>query len=59
VKIYSERFSVARGWHWRYERDCNANNRDKWLTVFRSDEPDVRFVAQCRKPLERELTMRS
>jgi len=55
MKIYSERFSAARGWHWQYERDCNANNQHKWLAIFRADEPGVRFIVSARGPKESEL----
>ena len=50
IKIWSRRYSVARGNHWQYERDSLDENVQSWLAVFRKDEPNVIFTASKRKP---------
>lgn len=50
MKIWSRRFTIALGNHWKYERDCNEMNVQEWLKVFRDDEPNVIFIASKRKP---------
>lgn len=50
MKIWSKRFSVARGNHWKMERDCDLSNFQAWLKIFREDEPKVLFIASSRKP---------
>lgn len=50
LKIWSRRTSMARGLHWKFERDCTEETREQWLEVFRKDEPGVLFVALDRKP---------
>lgn len=50
MKIYSLRFTPARGNHWSYERDCTEENCQEWLKVFRADAPGVTFIATKRKP---------
>lgn len=43
IGLYSKRWSVAKGWHWKYERDCSEENIYEWLRVFQMDEPGVTF----------------
>jgi hypothetical protein len=50
IKIWSLRYSVARGKHWTIERECLPTTVNDWLDVFRRSEPDVTFVASVRKP---------
>lgn len=50
MKIWSLRFSFARGDHWRLERECAEDTTQQWLDIFRADEPGVCFVARTRKP---------
>ncbi len=50
LKLYSRRHSVARGNHWRYERDVTEENAQEWLAVFRKDESGVLFLVNNRKP---------
>jgi len=50
VKIWSKRFSVAKGNHWVAERDCTESNAKEWLAIFQADEPNVLFLASNRKP---------
>ena len=35
---------------WTYVRDARGDEVDKWLAVFRRDEPGVVFVASSTKP---------
>lgn len=50
LKIWSKRWSVARGNHWVCERDSLPENAQAWLKIFRDDEPNVLFVASKRQP---------
>ena len=50
LKIYSKRWNAFRGAHWAIERDCNPDNVQDWLKIFRADEPGVVFVASKRRP---------
>lgn len=50
LKIWSKRWSVARGNYWQYERDSLPENVQAWLKIFRDDEPNVCFIASARKP---------
>lgn len=50
MKIWSKRFSVAKGNHWVAERDCREEDAQAWLKIFREDEPKVLFIASKRKP---------
>lgn len=49
-KIWSKRFSVAQGNHWKLERESTEENVQAWLKIFREDEPKVLFLASLRKP---------
>lgn len=49
-KIYSIRYSAAKGKHWQEERSCAEDNVQAWLAVFRGDEPGVLFIASKRRP---------
>lgn len=44
LKLWSKRFSVAKGLHWQYERDVNQSNQQDWMRIFKQDEPDVYFL---------------
>ena len=50
MKIWSLRHSIARGSHWKYERDCIKGEENAWLAIFRADEYAVKFVASEKKP---------
>jgi hypothetical protein len=50
MKIWSLRYTPAKGTHMQAERDCNIGNAQAWLEVFRADEPRVIFIASVRKP---------
>ena len=50
VKIWSQRYSPARGNYMLEERECKEEEVQAWLKVFREDEPKVLFLASKRKP---------
>ena len=41
--LYSHRWTPARGWHWKYERECEEDTAQDWLEVFKEDEPNITF----------------
>lgn len=49
-KIWSKRFTPARGNHWVHERDCSEETIQPWLKIYREDEPNVIFIGGTRKP---------
>lgn len=50
TNLWSLRFSTAKGWHWKLERECSLKNAPEWYIVFTMDEPDVHFKLQQKKP---------
>jgi len=50
MKLWSRRWSVARGESWVWERDCMPATANEWLEVFRKSEPTVMFVLSYSKP---------
>ena len=50
IALYSKRWSVAKGWHWKHERNCEESTSSAWLDVFQQDEPEVEFVLSNKKP---------
>lgn len=50
IKLWSKRWSTARGWHWKLERECELANSQEWLAVFRMSEPDIEFKLSKIKP---------
>lgn len=50
LTLWSRRWAVTRGWHWRAERACAEITAHTWLSVFQADEPGVRFTLAYRKP---------
>ena len=50
MKLYSYRWSVAYGNHWKIEREVSDDTANDWLKVFQRDEPAVDFVVSKRKP---------
>lgn len=50
TNIWSKRYSHARGWYWKHERECFLTSASDWLDVFMLDEPDVEFVISVKKP---------
>jgi hypothetical protein len=50
MSLYSWRWTVTRGWHWKYERDVTPETQVGWLARFSEDEPDVIFRLDRRLP---------
>lgn len=50
VNLYSKRFSISRGWHWKLERVCNKDVASNWLKVFTKDEPMIEFKLATKQP---------
>lgn len=50
IGLFSKRFSVAKGWHWRIERVCEADSSEKWLKIFSEDEPGIEFKLSKKLP---------
>lgn len=55
ITIWSRRFSIARGWHIKRERECAAGEAEAWLRIFRGDEPQVPFAAGRGRPPRADL----
>lgn len=52
LRLYSKRFSIARGNHWVIEREVTEETCQQWLEIFRKDEPNVLFLVSDKKPKE-------
>lgn len=50
LNLWSKRWSTAKGWHWKLERDCLPENKDAWLDVFQKDEPTIEFKVCLNRP---------
>lgn len=50
MKLWSQRWTVANGWHWQLERKVRPEDAEQWLKVFRSDEPGILFIVSENKP---------
>lgn len=50
LNIYSKRWSTAKGWYWKLERDTLPENADAWLAVFQKEEPSIEFVVSAKMP---------
>lgn len=50
VGLWSLRWSAAKGWHWRHERQCYPGSEQAWLAVYQGDEPSVTFTLSLTKP---------
>jgi hypothetical protein len=50
LNLYSKRFSTARGWYWKLERDTLPENAKAWLAVFQKDEPEIEFKVAAKTP---------
>ena len=50
LKLWSIRWSAAKGNHFRYERDVTEDDAKEWLKIFQADEPDVLFIVSAKKP---------
>lgn len=52
MKLYSYRWTTAKGWQWKLERDCDKDTADQWLEYFIKSEPEVEFRLSETKPKE-------
>jgi hypothetical protein len=50
IKIYSLRWSTARGAFWKLERDCFPETSQEWLAIFEKSEPNVKFLLAKKMP---------
>jgi len=50
MKLWSRRWTPARGAHWQLERECLPETAQAWLAVFQADEPDIRFQLSEKAP---------
>lgn len=50
LTLWSKRWSVAEGSHWKRERECDETSAPTWLAVFSKDEPGVEFKLAARRP---------
>lgn len=50
INLWSERWTFAHGWHWKYERTCHIETSEQWLEVFQKDEPLIKFKLSKTKP---------
>lgn len=49
--LYSKRWSTAKGWFWKLERDTLPENAESWLSIFRKEEPEIEFVVSEKQPI--------
>lgn len=54
MKLWSRRYSPARGNFWKIERDVTDETAQGWLAVFRKNEPGVIFLVSKRKPSDKK-----
>ena len=50
IKLWSYRWTVAKGYNWKLERVCSNDDAKKWLAVFECDEPTIVFSLSTSKP---------
>lgn len=53
--LWSARWSTAKGWFWKNERECIDTGAD-WLNVFQKNEQDVLFVLSEKMPSKAKLS---
>lgn len=46
--LYSVRYSIAKGYHVKAERECLKENAAAWLEIYTQDEKQIKF-AVCNK----------
>lgn len=59
LRLWALRHSVARGWEWKYERDCAVPEALQWLRKYHADEPGILFVLSPMKKPRLTKTIRS
>lgn len=50
LSLYSWRWAVGQGAHWRFERDVSHDSQAQWLATFKKDEPSVTFTVASERP---------
>jgi len=51
LRVWSHRFSVAKGWHYQAERIIGDESRaQEWLSIFQADEPSIKFYLARTAP---------
>jgi hypothetical protein len=50
LKLWSRRFNIGHGNHWKLERECILETAIEWLKIFQKDEPNTYFILSVRKP---------
>jgi hypothetical protein len=50
LHIWQLLFTSSRGWQWVDCRSCHPDNAEKWLAIFRADEPHKVFTLSSRRP---------
>lgn len=50
LTLWSSRFSIAAGNHYKAERTVTNETAQEWLKIFRNDEPEVLFLVSKNKP---------
>lgn len=50
MNLYALRYTHARGWHWKKEREVTKDNGKDWLKVFQDDEPLTSFKISVKPP---------
>ena len=50
TKLWSYRWTVAKGYHWKLERECSNDDAKEWLAIFERDEPTIVFKLSASKP---------
>lgn len=48
--LWAKRTSVAKGNHFKAEREVTEETAQSWLKVYQDDEPNVCFLVSARKP---------
>lgn len=50
LTLWAGRNNGARGYEFVAERQVQENEAQQWLSIFRSDEPNVIFIVSKNKP---------
>lgn len=50
MKLWSLRWTPARGRHWQLERECSQETAADWLAIFQTDEPETEFRLSLKAP---------
>jgi hypothetical protein len=50
MNLYSLRWTTARGWRWKFERECDPDKAEQWLEFFKKDCPSIDFILSEKEP---------